>query len=283
MKQKELNKRTEDHFLQDVNTKISQKVKLLRLNNDFIKEAKILRKKWHDITKEWGNFLKKLVMLYNLDSVEIIPNQKLILPPISPRETTLIINLFKSVDIGGKILDKDFQQDIIDLAKKYKLYPAEQWKEFVMVYILTELFIPATYFFKLGLENYIPKLELLKVPPTLNFFPIIKENETTKEPELLVKIFDNTSRKDLMDNWSVVAGAQKKLRELKGFKKRYYPRKIENIEIEQKIKELKKQGKSDWEIQELIYGEKGGLDFGPEENRAKAKIRQIRHREKKKM
>ena len=146
------------------------------------------------------------------------------------------------------------------------------------LYIATGHFYSPHSWFGVGLANHtaIKDLEdVLNLPRDLNFGIKIENNKVTKEPELFVQIFENTSLRDLENNWHIVAKQQKKLKEQKGIGKKFYP--LKNLDKAKRIKELREQGKSDWEIQEEIYGEAGDLDFGKVENKRKGLVKQIRN------
>jgi hypothetical protein len=263
----------ENLFLDSSSPKIKQKIELLRLNKTFLTKADLLREKWKFLIKE---FFSSYMKFENILDTEVIDNKYKISPPSKKGANIIKKSLEKAQE---KFTNKDFEKDIIKLTSETKLYPVEYWKNVVSGYVLTEIFVPLNIFLKSGLEDYIPKKEVLRVPPRLNFAPKIIKNKKTKELELFIQIFDDTSLQDIKDNWNLVGELQKKIRKDKGMEKRFYPQK--NINIFKKIINLMKNGLSNWEIQEKIYGEKTGLDFGKKEKKAIDNIRQIKHRGKK--
>ncbi|MSU73933.1 hypothetical protein EXS56_02205 [Candidatus Kaiserbacteria bacterium] len=162
------------------------------------------------------------------------------------------------------LLDKKLRDESIGLAKKFKLYPAEEWSN-----IIVSIFFCPPECNYLTAAMYDDPFFMKK---TKNCVVVARVNPSTNEEELLLKIFPDTSIDDVKKSWPVVAEQQKQLRTRLG-QKRFYPHK--NLKIAEKIKKLKEQGVSEWEIQEQVYGESMGLDFGKEEVKKKARIRKI--------
>jgi len=108
-----------------------------------------------------------------------------------------------------------------------------------------------------------------------------------------MQIFENTCLRDLEKNWQVVLEQQKKLKELKNIKKRFYP--FKNLPIAKKLIE------TDKKKQAIYYEPVSGkpikitdidkaLEIYPdiplskrEELKAGNRLKQIRHQYKKKM
>lgn len=268
----------ENLLLKTNNSKIREKIEFLRINEKFQKKARVLRKKWTPLIKEYNYYLKKIRNLIFRKLIKSILRKLKILSP-SQKEKDV------AKPFGGKIekivLNTKFQKDIINLTKESKLYPLEYWKGTIMLYILTKHFFSPTYFMKLGLAKNIPKKEIANIPKDLNFAIKIEKNKKTKEAELFVQIFENTILRDLKKNWKLIAERQEELRKRKGVEKRFYPHK--NLEIEKKLVKLDSKKMSDWEKQEEIYGVAKGLDFGKIENKRKNRLKKIRQRLKKKM
>ncbi|MDD5146044.1 MAG: hypothetical protein PHF44_04350 [Candidatus Pacebacteria bacterium] len=291
MEKDDLDKKANEILRKNVSPKIKQKMELLELNQNFLKDISVLRRKHSKLVKEYNFNFKKIApkflkitinaLLWNKIKTEDSETSDSSAPLFTPKDK----NRFKSLSKKAykPLEDKNLNKDIIDLCGKYKIYPANLWKHTLGVFIATKCFAPPTHWFRVGLGNYETKEErkdIFKLPPNLNFAVKIEDNKETNEPELFIQIFENTSLRDLEKNWQTVFEQQKKLKEIKDTKKRFYP--LFNLEKAKKIQELRKKGKSDWEIQEEIFGENSNLNFGKIENKRKNIVKQIRHQYKKK-
>ena len=293
-----LDKEIEQWFKQDTSPKIKQKMELLELDSKFLKDISDLKKKHKKLVQEYRNYLKKICLKLDriLDNVDIRTKNfkfsdcfKTITPEEKKTITSLAIKAYKPLE------DKELNKDAVDLCKKYKLYPANLWRHPLMLYIAIGSFTPLSYWLKTGLDKFMTKEEkknIFKIAPNLNFAIKIEKNKETKEPELFVQIFENTSLRDLEKNWQVVFEQQKKLKELKNIKKRFYP--LKNLPIIEKLIKIDKMKK------EIYYEPVSGkpikitdiykaLEIYPdtpfnkkEELKAGNRLRQIRHQYKKK-
>lgn len=287
MEKDDLDKKANEILRENISPKIKQKMELLELNPSFLKDISNLQNKYKKIAQEYNIYLKKIWLKYdkimaNAGIWEKIKNGdfKYTLSP-TPKDLKRFNSLGKKA--YKPLTDKNFNKDIMNLCKKYKIYPIDYWRNTLQVFIAIGNFAPPSFWFKTGIENYMTKDEkknIFKLPPKLNFGIKIEDNKETNEPELFVQIFENTSLRDLEKNWQIIFEQQKKLKEIKGIKKHYYP--LKNLEKAIKIKELKEQRKSDWEIQEEVFGENINLNFGKIENKRKNIVKQIRHQYKKK-
>ena len=273
----------ENYLLMGSSPKIRQKVDILRNSDNLQKKVEYLRKKWSGFVKEYNYCIKKIGGLMPLEQMVKFSKEGNrakadLLPPPSPTQRDKNIAQPLGEKIQRIFLDDEFDQDAINLAREEKLSPVEYWKEVIKIYILMKIHVPVTYFLKLGLANSFLKNETFKVSPDLNFPIKAIENERTKEQELFTQITEDTSLGDYKKNWNLISAYQKKMRERKGIK-RYYP--LKNLGIEKELKKLDKRGEPDSIKQEKIYGEITGLKFGEEENKRMARLRQIRHRSKK--
>lgn len=272
-----LEKSFEDFLSMSISPKIKQKMDLLSVNKKFLQQTSFLRKKWAPLIKEFNLTMNQMGSL--LMKTEVAEDKSGLLPP-SPETIKKAKNFRLEEKFNAVLANKDFDSDLIGLAKKNKLYPLESWKESIKYFILMKFFIPVPYFLTTTLMDTSLQDPKFKMPAGLNFEPIIKKNQKTEELEQLIKIFPDTSLSDIKKNWKIIKDTQNKLKENKGIKeKHFYP--LKNIEIAEKIKKLKKEGKSDWEIQEDIFGEIPGLDFGPKETKRKNQIKQLTHQYKK--
>jgi len=280
-------KQIEQWFRQNISPKIKQKMELLELNKDFLKDISGLKKKHKKLVQEYKNYLKKIYRI--LDKKE-----NLKLSDFTQKEKKTITSLAKKA--YKPLENKELNKDTIGLSKKYKLYPANLWRHSLILYIATGHFTPLSYWLKTGLDKFMTKEEkknIFKLPPNLNFAVKIELNKETKEPELFMQIFENTCLRDLEKNWQVVLEQQKKLKELKNIKKRFYP--FKNLPIAKKLIE------TDKKKQAIYYEPVSGkpikitdidkaLEIYPdiplskrEELKAGNRLKQIRHQYKKKM
>jgi len=288
MIKKDFKKEIEKDFLEKSNPKIKQKIELLKLNKRFLKDVDILRKKWADLIdkyhflgKEWVGRVIKLQDKYKIQKPTEFFNL------ITEKEKNGLWSL-KQQELNVLKNDK-LERDFIELAEKYKLYPTNLWKFLMEFYVIDYWFLPFVKFLGLETEPYSSYENFLHLPNNLNFAIKIKNNKETKEPELFIQVFEDTSSEDIKKNWKVIKECQNKLREIKGIKKRYYP--LKNLEIARKLAELdkkdyfdnvlvedKKVKVNDITKAEEIYGE---LPLNKKkEQRAKNKIKQIRHQYK---
>lgn len=260
----------EEEWIKRTNPKIAQKVKLLRLNENFNKDIWLLRKRWRSLIKrnnilrrEQDKIFKKIIKKYQTTDLELKKEDKEIQWRIARKRVKLIQT-------------PAFLNDLLNLAKKYKLYPLDFWVDSLMNVIFYNFFFIDPL--RLDIQEYeFPRISCL--PSDANFEIRLLKHPSTGEPELLIKLFDDCSWRDIKKYWNYISDRLKKLREIKGIKKRYYP--LKNLEIAKKLFELDKEERSDWIKQEKIYGEAGDLDFGKIEWKRKNKIKQIRYRYKK--
>lgn len=283
-----LDKETEQLIREETNPKIKQRMEVLEYDDNFLKDTADLQEKYAELLDEYDLRLDKIWQ--KLD--EIIGNagiwNKVKTGNFQAADFSDFTHLctpkdleefgFLSQKAYEPLKNDEFNKDLIELCKKYSLFPIDYWRKPLQLFVATDNFFPPTNWFSIGLANHTPVKEMddiFKVPPDLNFAIKIENNKNTNEPELFVQIFENTSARDLTDNWHIVAKQQKKLKGQKGVEKKFYP--LKNLDKAKKIKELREQGKSDWEIQEEIYGEAGDLDFGKIENKRKGLIKQIRN------
>ncbi|MGD0576486.1 MAG: hypothetical protein ABSA74_00210 [Candidatus Staskawiczbacteria bacterium] len=278
----------EQKLRENISPKILQKIEILESTPSFLKDASVLKEKYPALVAEYNDNLQKIWQRYDemlanagiwdkIKSGEITPkNPADISTLLTPKDLEeigfLMIKAYKPFE------DKNFSKDEIDLCKKYDCFPIDYWKQVIQIFVATGHFFSPTPFFAVGLASHTALKDMddiLKLPKDLNFGIKIEDNKETKEPELFVQIFENTSLRDLENNWHIVAKQQKKLKEKKGVDKKFYP--LKNLDKAKRIEELRKQGKSDWEIQEEIYGEVGDVDFGKIENKRKGWIKQIRN------
>lgn len=269
----------ENLFLEGVSPKISKKIQLLRINKNFLRDVNILREKWTGLIDEYNlgfkKITEKLSKIWRKYKVKGSPLSH----PLTKKEKDKFSFLARQT--YEVLKNKDFNKDATSLAKKHTLYPTNLWRHPLILFIVTKKFFPVSYWLKIGLENHFPTKEIIAPLEDLNFAIEIRNNKETNEPELFIQIFENTILRDLKKNWKLITKCQKKLKKLKGIKKRDYI--LKNLKIAKKLNELDKKEKSDWIKQEKIYGEIKGLDFGKEEKKRKNRIKQIRHRYKKRI
>jgi len=161
-------------------------------------------------------------------------------------------------------------EDALTISKNFKLYPSDEWSSVITFLIFdndkAKSFLDKCYFTDPMLLSGIKNCSIVK-----------RLHDLTGESELMIKIYPDTSLDDIKISWKAISKEQALLRgEHK--KKRWYP--LRNIEIAKKIQQLKKDSISDWEVQEKLFGEITDINFGKEERRRCARIRQTRKRYK---
>ncbi len=197
-------------FLPDISPKIKQKIELLRINPKFEKDIQSLRKKRSNLIKEC-DYLYSNVERLLLDT-EITENDlKVISNPNKKEEKTKKTEEVKK--LGNIFINKDFDKDSCDLAKKYKLYPIKWWKEVLKMHILQDFLFSPSFLFQTDSINYSKKNKNSnpEIKPDLNFS--IKIRKINKVPELFVQIFENTSRDDISKNWKIIKKQQEILKD----------------------------------------------------------------------
>lgn len=278
----------EDILLKNTNPKIKQKIDILRVNPTFRKDTRALRKKWGVLLKnlnflehEMDRLLMKAEVNKNKDGFTLSPPEGI--------DKTKINKIGK--EFNEVFMNKDFDQDAINLAEKNKLSPIKYWKEIIKLYILENFLAPIDYLFKTGLIGQVPNNEVFKASKNLNFAPKLEKNEETGELELFIQIFENTTTRDIKSNWKMVNDYQKEFRKTKNTKRSYS---LKNIEIANKIINRKKKiikyyepttdkqvkiKETDSTLATEIYGDMSEK----EEKKAKNKIKQIRYQHRKKL
>jgi hypothetical protein len=268
------------------NKKTKKKWDDLVYNENFIKDVKSIRKKFPSLVKEnkktTSNYRKsginfvsgstKIEDLYNMNPKKA--KEKFI--PLSEN----FANFAK--EITSSLANKEFNEEVVSLCMKYKVYPIDYWQYSVAVYILVNEFFSPDIFYSLQIFDFLPEeavKDTMIRPDDINFALKIIKNKKTKENELYVQIFETTTSKDIKKNWKTIVKYQKKLREEKDIKKRFYP--SSNLKAIDKIKKLRKDGLSDWEIQEEIYGSIENIEELHKEKKRKNKLHQLIHRSKK--
>jgi hypothetical protein len=277
----------ENSFLEGINPKIKQKIELLRLDKNFNNKVESLRQKWPILIKNLADGFDKIMEFMDTDHTTVKDGQLIIPPPTSDQ---IAAGKSSADEIFKSLTNKEFDNDIIELTKEARLYPIIFWKEAIKNYVLTGLLFPMSYYLQMELGNSLSKDEIFKVPENLNFAPSIKINDTTKEPELFIQIFETTSLQDIKNNWNIIANCQKSLRENKNIK-RYYP--LKNIGNAEKLLDIDKFSSyidpdgSDAEVySELAKAKKifGKIsNNGKAKQQAKNKVKQLRHQYKKRL
>lgn len=273
----ELNEALKELYRRDVNPKIRQKMEILEMNDDFLKDMSVLRKKWANAVKEYNFYFKKIInKAFKKGADDDI--KKIIMGGTKPTGDQYTLKDKKEFKVLGEkaykpLQDKLFNEDVVALCKKYKLFPTSIWKYPIQISVVFGEFFPASNWLTVGLSGFASNKEIMTIPQDLNFAIKIENHKETNEPELFIQIFENTSLGDVEKNWKLIAKEKEKLKGIKDIKKNYYP--LKNIEKAKIIKDLRKQGKSDWEIQEEIFGEITDVNFGKIENKRKNSVKQI--------
>ncbi len=300
---KKLEEQVEELFMLNSHKTTKQKIRLLKLNKNFQKDIFDLRVKHKKIIKEFlfnsKELIKELVNnLFDRNLVSQLKNAKDVKMAWEPMSVAMKKKPKQKIknrcnNIATRILktseDKLFNEDIIAICNKYKLYPIENWCLPIISYSAFNHIPPSDLLLGKELEGYLPREEIIKLPQNMNFSPKIIINKITGEKELYIKLFDNTTLKsDLKKNWHIIEKLQKTLRNEKGIK-RYYA--LKNLPIMEKLsgknnkiydpvldREIKK---TDIDIALETYQD---IPFNKkEEKKAGNRIKQIRHQQKKRL
>jgi len=306
MAKNEIDKQISDLFRFNSHKTTKQKIRLLESSKYFQNDVFDLRKKYPKVVNEYrvnfSNLSKKLceeIFLKNNLENEIknkAKNEeqalKLLSLSIKKISKENIEKEYKklALETVKPLKDKSFNKDIIEICERYKLYPIENWLYSIMVYVVFDQLPPPDFLLGAGLDGYLSRDEIVRLPQDLNFSLKIETNKTTKEKELFIKVFDNTTLKDdLRKHWHIIEKMQKILRKEKGIK-RYHV--IKNLPIMEKLSK-----KEETMIYDAVLGREvkiNDIDRAleiyedipfdkKEEKKAGNRIKQIRHRHKKKL
>jgi len=265
-------------LLECENPETEQRIQVLKMNPTFLQDATSLRARWTNFIKQHKILIERILKLvFKIQNKLYLDSTKHYKP--SKKDINKLSLLGKQHQ--ELFRNTEFNKDIFTLSKKYKLYPIKSWQYPLIFFIITNDFYPPNYWPGLGLLDYSSSQEMIQLPRDMNFDLRIENDNRTKEPELLIHVYENTSLQDLKKHWKIINIYKNKLKQLKKTGKRYYPRK--NLATEKQLAELDKTNLSDWEKQEKIYGEIPSADFGKEERKRRARIETIRHRSKKRL
>jgi hypothetical protein len=306
MKNDKADKITEELFRQNSHKTTKQTLESLESNKYFQKDISDLRIKWSDLIQKFNLHYDEMTKIMNratFDKIKLpkIEKEKDVLPVMadlenkmkhlsSKEQKKLAMPTEKALLV---LANRDFTNDIIEVCKKYKLSPIEIWLPQIRTYITTGHLLPPDFLLTAGLSDYFSKDDIIHAPQDLNFIPRIEKNPATGEKKLVVDFLDNTTiKQDLKKHSGLIAKIQKLLRREKGVK-RFYP--VKTMPEIEKLAELDKQ-KTETYYEPLsgkqittkttdvykalkIYED---IPFGKkEEIKAGNKIKQIRHRNKK--
>lgn len=283
----------EKMYLKKSNRKIAQKIKLLKINQQFNQDINCLQKKWTKLIKKNNNLSNELVISYKKLSQKYW--KKYNLKPTAPHIFTKILHKINKKECHdflkkfGAILrnnsnrqlkivsNKYFDEDCTILCKKYKLFPITNWFIVIHNYILNNYFLsPLFHYDPIFNEKKIDKLGL-----DANFNIEILTDPLSNEEQVHIIPFENTTIADIKKYWKKVTEINKILYHKKGIDKRYYP--LKNLNIANQLFNLDKIEKSDWIKQEKIYGEITDENFAKKEKLRKNRLKQIRYSYKKRI
>ncbi len=263
------------------NPKIEQTIRLLKINKEFLKDVAVLRKKWPSFIEKHKTAIDKIIIeLIKMAYQGFLKKEK----PSDVVEKAKKKNLFRSEEPTKENLftaNTKFNQDILDLCEKYKLYPISLWRYRVAIFIVTNDFSISNKLAGMDLAKYLSPEEISQIPEDMNFSLKIEKNKDTKELELFIQVYETTSLRDLKKYWHMVKHSQDKLKKAKKIDKRYYPKK--GLETAEKLFTLDKtKSKSDWEKHDAIYGEptSSSKKDGEKETKKTKNLKRIRYRYK---
>lgn len=260
-------------FLTDndaVGVKYGQQIKLLSSNKKFEEAILELRQQLRNIREEYQKNLFEFAHFLGTDVLMMNDaTRQNYLRTLYERKQSEVIN------IRG---NKKLSTEAVKIAKMFKLYPAEEWSWIIEELILANDFdIPKIL---IQTNPWFKKASEYGFGAFYNCYPSIKINHITKEKELVLKIYPDTSLGDIKKSWNYVKKLQGILKkELKV--KQWYP--LKNLDKWKLLAQLDGKPGSDYEKQEKLFGEVNDVNFGPIENRRRNQTKQIRHQYKKRM
>jgi len=210
------------------NPKIRQKMKLLIVNRKFLKDIVSFKKRWNSLIRKYNSIIRATNKKFP---------PKLLLEYIEGKkqmsDATIRAYFSPLHRAGDLIMNSDIDNEILNITKKYKLFPLYLWRLEIKFFIFNGFFGPSGGYV---LSDY----KLFRnegLPLDTNFGVRIVKNPETGETEILLHIYDDTTEQDIKKYWKYINQYQKTLRNLRG-KKRYYP--LKNLD---KIKKLFKEDK----------------------------------------
>jgi hypothetical protein len=251
MKKDELDEQIEESLRANSHKTTKQKIRLLKLNKYFQKDILDLRIKHKDVIKEYISGYEKVIKdLNNKLFTKALEDQIKNNAENTEQAWSLVSESIKKlskeknnerdnilIEIVRILKDDNFNEDIITICEKYKLYPIENWLQPIMVYIGFNHMVPSDFLLGAGLDGYLSREEILHLPQDMNFSLKIEANKITGEKELFIKVFDDTTLKhDLRKHWHIVEKLQKLLRKEKGVKRFHV---LKNLPIMEKLSESK--------------------------------------------
>jgi hypothetical protein len=276
--------------------KINQKIALLLCNPNFLKDIEKTRKsrknlidrikKLEDASNDCNKKIYDLMIEKGMKPPFNIAEQSS--PEIRANFKLLIQYAEKQSDLES---DPYLKEDVKKILQQYDLSPETAWEFSVMNFILHGKFsdpLLAHFDFRLlpfnkkeKFQEEMKSLSNLMISRDMmgnNFCVFLEKDNQTNEPVVLIRLFNNTSKKDIVSGWKYIASIRDSALK-KG--KRFYP--LKNLDLANRINRLDKDGnlKSDWEKQEEIFGEVASANFGEVESQRRKKIKQTRSRYKK--
>ena len=263
-----------------INPRILQDWNILRLNQNFIKDIEQLKKKWKDPLekdrisgKKIHSFFKNNCKRNKIDKPNIYDFMKTI---VGKKESSDFHRVFKkSIKF---YFNKKLDNDLLKIAKKYKLYPLAFWINILRPFFFSNYFLNP---FLIGKE-FIRKGEVIFQSSGDRLETKIINDKKTGEKRLSLVLFDDCSLVDIKSHWNYISYKLKEIRKekIKG-KKRYYPR---NLDTAKTLVDLdRRKGLSDYEKADELWGESKGVSktTGRRETKRKNKVKNIRYRTKK--
>ena len=253
-----------------LNKKYQQRIELLSNNELFITDIREARLKLKMLIKKYDDAFEHLLSfltdgLKKNERIEVL------------RKNFHVLD----AEVIKLRAEKELVDRSIDIAKKFGLYPADEWSNLVISLILEDekyydtIYDPLVTFnpwFKSASKHGFGVLQNCDVK--------LRINPMTNERELLLRIYPDTALDDIRKSWAYVKKIQLVLKKEYGTKQ-WYP--LKNLGLAKKVMEVdKKLGirkcASDWDKQNEIFGE---TDNFKKEDGGINKIKQTRHRYKK--
>jgi len=245
--------------------KHKQQIELLSPNKEFEQAILRLRKEFRSTRSDHQKSISALVRLLGTDVIMMSSaDQEDYLSRLYDRKETPTISTQQSKELAAAA---------VQIAKSFKLHPTQEWSWIIEELALANDFdIPRVL---IRANPWFKKASKYGFGVLSNCYPTLTINPATKEKEILLRIYADTSLGDVKESWNYVKRLQATLKKEHRIKQ-WYP--LKNIKVAQKLMELDKTNLSDGEKQEMLFGEHGGTDFGEVEKKRSNRMRQIRYK-----
>jgi hypothetical protein len=186
---------------------IKQKIRTLKLNQEFIKDCDIVKKNHKGLIGSKKKLIKKFCKDY-YGKGKVLKKKTANLGFTAKESESLSQDLKKTYITE----DHKFKKDILDLAKKYKLYPLYYW-EILLIEIIAGNWLKNPFHFSsfLVLASFFRGTNKIELR--------IREDSKTKEENIWILLNDGCTIRDIKNCWKRIKEELKKLKNSKEFTK----------------------------------------------------------------